>query len=75
MLERVDCVRDETVDEGKVGVEGGTVGRLRESEDGSVIEDVKCGDEGAGTLEDSAVAFNAEGVEEIEGNDGGKGIF
>jgi hypothetical protein len=49
MLESVDSVRDEVVDEGTMGVEGGPK-RILERTELELTEDVKCKDEGVGAL-------------------------
>jgi hypothetical protein len=74
MLESVDSVRDEVVDEGSMGVEGGPE-RILERTELELTEDVKCKDEGVGALvEDSTLDSSGEGVDEIEDTDGGKGM-
>jgi hypothetical protein len=74
MLESVDSVRDEVVDEGSMGVEGGPE-RILERTELELTEDVKCKDEGVGALvEDSTLDSSGEGVDEIDDTDGGKGM-
>jgi hypothetical protein len=79
ILDSVDSVRDEAVDSGTLGKESveGVEELMLEVEGTELdsVEDVKCNDEGVGTLvEDLILGSMGEGVDEIEGTDGGKGM-